>query len=458
MSSFTQIIEQDGLPASPHTERVILGSMLWDAGAVSEALALLEGDDFSLESNRAIFESMAELASVGIDVDNETLIAELKRRKIYDTVGGISYIYSLTEGLPRNLVIKNYVKIVREQSVRRKILKACELAMQAAVDPSMSGDTVLGALESKILDISNGNDSRDFATFVDALNESGGIDAYVEEVVDPERAMGQRSGFTLMDSMTAGLQPQSLVVLAARPSMGKTAFAINIASNVADETDPTNGDRKVVAVFELEMSRKALYRRSLASDALVSIQRVAAGEFVSGEDRRKLRLAAMKQHDRRIFVDDTPSMTVLKLRAKARRLKQREGRLDLIIIDYLQLVSGSKRSYSNRQEEVSEVSRGLKILAKDLNVPVIALAQLNRASDSHSDKRPILASLRESGSIEQDADVVAFIHREEYYDRENPDVKGLAEIIIAKQREGPTGTVHLAYQGDYTKFSNLGHT
>ena len=255
------------------------------------------------------------------------------------------------------------------------------------------------------------------------------------------------------DKMTSGLQPSELIIIAARPSMGKTAWAINIAQNCAVR------DGKVVAVFSLEMSKESLLRRMLASEAMVGSRKLQTG-FIPREDRGKLIAALDRLMNSKMFVDDTPGITLAEMRAKARRLRQQEGALDLIVIDYLQLMTGSagaaQRKFENRTQEVSSISRGLKALAKELGVPVVALSQLSRGSEQRTgDKKPLLSDLRESGSIEQDADVVAFIHREEYYDRENEDLKGKAEIIIAKQRNGPTGSLQMAYLSDFTRFENL---
>jgi len=252
--------------------------------------------------------------------------------------------------------------------------------------------------------------------------------------------------------MTSGLQGSELIIIAARPSMGKTAWAINIAQNCAVK------DGKVVAIFSLEMSKESLLRRMLASEAMVGSRKLQTG-FIPREDRGKLIAALDRLMSSKMFVDDTPGITLAEMRAKARRLRQQEGKLDLIVIDYLQLMTGSKtgtKGFENRTQEVSSISRGLKALAKELGVPVVALSQLSRGSEQRTgDKKPLLSDLRESGSIEQDADVVAFIHREEYYDRENEDLKGKAEIIIAKQRNGPTGSVQMAYLADFTRFENL---
>lgn len=278
----------------------------------------------------------------------------------------------------------------------------------------------------------------------------GSIDKLYEQ---GREITGLATHFIELDRMTSGLQESELIIIGARPSMGKTALAINIAQNAAIR------DGKVVAVFSLEMSKESLLRRLLASEAQVNSRKIQTG-FLPKEDKGKLLSALERLMDSKLFIDDTPGITLAEMRAKARRLKQQEGRLDLIVIDYLQLMTGTntsgKKGFENRTQEVSSISRGLKALAKEMRVPVVALSQLSRGSEQRAgDKKPLLSDLRESGSIEQDADVVAFIHREEYYDRENEDVKGKAEIIVAKQRNGPTGSVNLAYLADYTRFENL---
>ncbi len=300
------------------------------------------------------------------------------------------------------------------------------------------------------MEVSEKGIQRGFSGINEIVAESfGSIDKLYEQ---GREITGLATHYTEFDKKTSGLQESELIIIAARPSMGKTAWAINIAQNAAVR------DGKVVAVFSLEMSKESLLRRLLASEAMVNSRNIQTG-FLPREDRGKLMSALERLVESKMFIDDTPSITLAEMRAKARRLRQQEGRLDLIVIDYLQLMSGpsgpNQRKFENRTQEVSAVSRGLKALAKEMKVPVVALSQLSRASEQRgNDKKPILSDLRESGSIEQDADVVAFIHREEYYDRENEDLKGKAEIIIAKQRNGPTGSVHLMYLSDYTRFEN----
>ncbi|MDQ2764734.1 MAG: replicative DNA helicase, partial [Pseudomonadota bacterium] len=310
---------------------------------------------------------------------------------------------------------------------------------------------VLNQVEGRIIEISEHAVTGGFSGISDIVRNSfGSIDKLYEQ---GREVTGLATHYTEFDKMTSGLQDSELIIIAARPSMGKTAWAINIAQNAAVR------DGKVVAVFSLEMSKESLLRRMLAAEAMVGARKLQTGSMFK-EDKGKLNAALERLMESKLFVDDTPGITLAEMRSKARRLKQQEGRLDLIVIDYLQLMTGSvganAKKFENRTQEVSAVSRGLKALAKEMKVPVVALSQLSRGSEQRAgDKKPLLSDLRESGSIEQDADVVCFIHREEYYDRDNEDLKGKAEIIIAKQRNGPTGSVQLAYISDYTRFENL---
>jgi replicative DNA helicase len=425
--------------------------MLVEPLAITDATMLLKTDDFSLDSHRKIYEVILHLSEVGYGVDIITVSEDLRRRKQLDSVGGMPYLYSLSEGLPRKLSIESYVRIVRDKSLMRQLMSVCDMGMLEAGDQSLEALEVLNKVESRLMDISEHAVTGSFSGISDIVRESfGSIEKLLEQ---GKEVTGLRTHYTELDKRTSGLQPSELIIIAARPSMGKTAFAINIAQNSAVR------DGKVVAVFSLEMSKESLLRRMLAGEALVNARNLQQG-FTTREDKQKLMAGLERLMESKLFVDDTPGITLAEMRAKARRLKQQEGTLDLIVIDYLQLMTGSagasQKKFENRTQEVSSVSRGLKALAKELKVPVVALSQLSRGSEQRTgDKKPLLSDLRESGSIEQDADVVCFIHREEYYDRENEDLKGKAEIIIAKQRNGPTGSVHLAYISDYTRFENL---
>jgi len=334
----------------------------------------------------------------------------------------------------------------------RQLLSVCDMGMIEASDQSREALDVLNQVTSRLTEISEHAVTGGFSDISAIVKDSfGSIDALYEQ---GREVTGLATHYVEFDRMTSGLQGSELIIIAARPSMGKTAWAINIAENAA-----VRGG-KVVAVFSLEMSKASLLRRMLASQALVNSKAIQTGMLMR-DDRAKLINGLERLMESKIFIDDTPGITLAEMRAKARRLKQQQGQLDLIVIDYLQLMTGASsnsKGFENRTQEVSAISRGLKALAKEMNVPVVALSQLSRASEQRGgDKKPLLSDLRESGSIEQDADVVCFIHREEYYDRENEDLKGKAEIIIAKQRNGPTGTIHLAYLADYTRFENLQH-
>ena len=453
MASLPRLVnpDDDNRPASLHAEQTILGAMLVDALAIVDATMLLKADDFSLDSHRRIYDGMLHLSEAGHAVDLVTVSEELRRRKELDSIGGRAYLAGLSENLPRKLSIESYVRIVRDKSLMRQLMQVCDLGLMEASDQSLEAIEVLNAVEARLIDISQHALTGGFSGISDIVRDSfGSIDKLYEQ---GREITGLATHYTDFDRMTSGLQNSELVIIAARPSMGKTAWAINIAQNAAVR------DGKVVAVFSLEMSKESLLRRMLASEAMVNSRKIQTG-FLPREDKGKLLAGLERLMESKLFVDDTPGITLAEMRAKARRLKQQEGSLDLIVIDYLQLMTGSvganAKKFENRTQEVSAVSRGLKALAKEMKVPVVALSQLSRGSEQRAgDKKPLLSDLRESGSIEQDADVVCFIHREEYYDRENEDLKGKAEIIIAKQRNGPTGSCQLAYLSDYTRFENL---
>jgi replicative DNA helicase len=453
MASLPRLVnpDDDNRPASLQAERTILGAMMLEPLAIVDATMLLKADDFSLDSHRKIYEVMLHLSEVGYAVDIITVSEDLKKRKELESIGGMPYLFSLSEGIPRRLSIESYVRIVRDKSLMRQLMAVCDIGMMEAADQSLDAIDVLNQVEHRLMEISEHAITGGFSGISDIVRDSfGSIDKLYEQ---GREITGLATRYTDFDRMTSGLQHSELIIIAARPSMGKTAWAINIAQNAAVH------DGMVVAVFSLEMSKESLLRRMLASEAMVNSRKIQTG-FLPREDKSKLHSALERLMESKLFVDDTPGITLAEMRAKARRLKQQEGQLDLIVIDYLQLMSGgagaNKRGFENRTQEVSAVSRGLKALAKELKVPVVALSQLSRGSEQRAgDKKPLLSDLRESGSIEQDADVVCFIHREEYYDRDNEDLKGKAEIIIAKQRNGPTGSVHLAYLSDYTRFENL---
>ena len=441
----------EGLPSSVHTEITVLGAMLLDAVAVTDATAKLRPEDFSLDSHQRIYRVMLDLLAVGHAIDYITVMDALSKRRELDAIGGPAYLAYLSEGIPRHPKVEDYVRIIKDKSLLRELLSIFNDGMVLASDQNEEATKVLNDVEVRLAEVADSAIQRGFSGIADIVASSfGSIDALYEQ---GREVTGLATHYIEFDKMTSGLQPSELIIIAARPSMGKTAWAINIAQNCAVK------DGKVVAIFSLEMSKESLLRRMLASESAVSSRKLQTG-FIPREDKGKLIAALDRLMTSKMFVDDTPGITLAEMRAKARRLRQQEGALDLIVIDYLQLMTGSagssQKKFENRTQEVSSISRGLKALAKELQVPVVALSQLSRGSEQRTgDKKPLLSDLRESGSIEQDADVVAFIHREEYYDRENEDIKGQAEIIIAKQRNGPTGTVKMAYLADFTRFENL---
>ena len=441
------------MPANIDAEKTILGAILLDNTAHSEAAEKIDADDFSLESHRRIFMRMSELMNSQRAVDIVTLANELARFKEVESVGGVAYLASLTEGLPRRPVIEEYIRIVKDKSLLRKLMAICSMAIARAADQSEDALGVLDATEGELLLVSQKGLTGGFQSLDEIVRNSfGSIDNLYKE---SREVTGLATDFIEFDRMTSGLQKGELIIIAARPSMGKTAWAINIAQNAA-----LNHNAKV-AIFSLEMSKESLLRRMLASQAWVDQQKLQKG-FLGKEDHDKLQNALGQLVESNMYIDDTAGISLAEMRAKARRLKQNAGGLDLIVVDYLQLMtatlSSSKKGYENRTQEVSAISRGLKALSKELHVPVVALSQLSRASERRGeDKRPMLSDLRESGSIEQDADVVAFIHRESYYKRDeemSKEEKAKSEIILAKQRNGPTGTVLLNFISRFTRFDN----
>ena len=452
MATTDHILDR-GLPASAEAERAILGAILLDNSSYPQAAEFLRAEDFSLDSHRRIYLRMMELAETGRAIDFVTLTEQLGQHKEIESVGGVAYVTSLTDGLPRVKNIEQYVKIVKDKALLRGLIHAATSAIQKAYDQEAPAEEIVDAAESEIFKVAEQRIGRGFQGIQEIVKQSfGSIDKLYEQ---GQRITGLETHFTEFDNKTSGLQKSDLIIIAARPSMGKTALAINIAENAAVL------DNKVVGVFSLEMSRESLLMRLLCSQARVDSHKLRTG-FLGRDDYNTLVTALAALIEAPIFIDDTPGISVSEMRAKCRRLQQSQGRLDLIVVDYLQLVSGAPsgtaKRYENRTQEVSAISRGLKGLAKEMRCPVIALSQLSRAPESRTgNNRPQLADLRESGAIEQDADVVAFIFREEVYKRDDPDLEGKAELIIAKQRNGPTGTVHLAFVGRSTRFENVAY-
>jgi replicative DNA helicase len=435
------------LPANVEAERSILGAIMLDNLAYNEAAEHLKPEDFSLDSHRRIFTRMVDLAESSRPIDMITLVEELDRRKELEAIGDVGYVSGLVDGVPDRPSIEHYIKIVRDKALLRGLIHAANAAITRASDQSDPAEEILNDAEAAIFQLSEKRIGRGFMGVQDIVKESfGSVDALLQR---GQRITGLATHYTDLDEMTSGFQRSDLIIIAARPSMGKTAFAMNIAENASIE------DQKVVGMFSLEMSREALLLRLLCSRARVDSHKMRTGSLWR-DDMTKVVQAMEQLAHAPIFIDDTPGISLSEMRAKARRLQQSQGKLDLLIVDYLQLMSGGGRRYENRTQEVSAISRGLKALAKELSVPVIALSQLSRAPESRGgDHRPQLSDLRESGSIEQDADVVAFIFREEVYKQDDPDLQGKAELIIAKQRNGPTGRVNLAFLKNSTRFESM---
>jgi len=435
-------------PQNLDAEQSILGGILLDNQALNSVLEILVNTDFYSEAHRKIFASIVELSERSAPSDLITLSNILKDKKQLDQVGGMAYLASLVDNVPSAANVAHYAKIVKEKAVLRGLITAATKILTKSYDVGSNVDEVLDEAEHTIFEISENKIRPAFFPIRNIIKDSFKT---IEKLYErKELITGVPTGFARIDDMTTGLQKSDLIIIAGRPSMGKTAFALNIAQHAATESGLP------VAIFSLEMSKEQLALRMLSTTAKVDSQRLRKG-FLGETDWPKLTTAAGILSEAPIFIDDTPAITALEMKAKARRLKAESG-LGLIILDYLQLMrTGSFKD--SREQEISEISRSLKALAKELNVPVIALSQLNRKVEDRTNRRPQMADLRESGAIEQDADVIAFIYRDEVYNKseDNPE-KGLAEIIIGKQRNGPTGTVKLAFLEKYTCFENLART
>lgn len=431
-----------GLPSNLEAERSVLGAILLDNSAYNQAGALLTPDDFFLDSHRRLFRRIMELADRSCPADLVTLCEELMKHNELEAVGGASYLSSLTDGLPRLSNIEHYAKIVKDKALLRRLIQISNSIATRCFEGSEEAEEILDSAEGLVLSVGEQRVREGFLHFRDIFRNSfQSIDALHDR---GKRVTGLETGFRKFDDMTSGLQPADLVIVAARPSMGKTSFALNIAQYVAIRL------KQGVGLFSLEMSREALVLRLLCAEASVDSHKLRAG-FASRDDWGRMAAALGRLAEAPIFIDDTPGLSLSEVRAKARRLQAEHG-LGLLVVDYLQLMSGRGR-FENRTQEISSISRGLKGLAKELRVPLIAISQLNRAPEERGG-RPRLSDLRESGQIEQDADLVAFIYREELV-KPTDENRGRAEIIIEKQRNGPTGTVNLAFLSKYTCFGNL---
>jgi replicative DNA helicase len=435
---------EKGLPVNVDAERFVLGSILLDDNFYIQAAGLLASDDFSLEKHRRIFRRMGELNDRGERIDRITVANELMKYNELESCDGLSYLVSLDDGLPQMPNLESYIKLVKDKATLRRIIFASQHMINRAMMAEEGPDEILAGAEETILKLGEEQVRSGLMNPAQILEDyEGGINAFL----DPsKRVKGVSTGFLKLDEYTGGLHGGDLFILAARPSMGKTAFALNIAQHIALR------NKQTCAIFSLEMSKESLLTRMLCATARVDSQKFRMG-YLSGDERRKLNHALQELAEAPLYIDDTAGLHLMDMHAKLRRLNS-ERKLGVVIVDYLQLMSSRGRS-ENRNQEVSALSRGLKLMAKELNVPMIVLSQLSRAVETRQgDHRPVLSDLRESGSIEQDADVVGFIFREEVYNRDREDLKGLAELIIAKQRNGPVGTVNLVFLHAQTKFEN----
>ncbi len=432
-------------PQNIEAEQCVLGGILIEAGALLKVIEIIEPDDFYKESHAIIYSAIIDLFDRNEPQDLVTVHNELKRRGQLEAVGGAIYLAELTETVPVASNIDYYARIVRDKAILRRLINKSSDIVSMCYEEAEDVDDILEYAESAVFELSQAKIKQSFHRLKDVLKDS--IKKVEDLYAKRELVTGVPSGFAELDKLTAGFQPSDLIIVAGRPSMGKTAFALNIAQHAAVANNiPT-------AIFSLEMSKEQLALRMLCSEAMVDAHKVRTG-FLGREDWTRLINAAGDLSRAPLFIDDTPALSVLEMRAKARRLKSDQG-IGLVIVDYLQLMQGRSGS-ERREQEISEISRSLKAMAKELNVPVIALSQLNRKVEDRPNKRPQMSDLRESGAIEQDADIIAFIYRDEVYNRdENNPRRGKAEIIVAKQRNGPTGTVVLAFVGKYSTFGNL---
>ncbi|ABN53458.1 MAG TPA: replicative DNA helicase [Hungateiclostridium thermocellum] len=430
-------------PQNIEAEQSVLGAILLDKEVLSSVTEIISSQDFYREDHREIFEAIMDLYEKGEPIDLITVAEQLKVRGSLEAVGGLEYLTNLASLVPTTANAKHYAKIVEEKSILRRLIKASSEIINMGYEAAEEVSYVLDKAEKSIFDVLQKRNTQGFALIKDVL-----IDTFnrLEELYNNKGYItGIPTGFVDLDYKTAGLQNSDLILIAARPAMGKTSFVLNIAQYAAIHA------KVPVAIFSLEMSKEQLVNRMLCCEAMVDSQKMRTGKL-EDSDWQKVARALGPLSEAPIYIDDTPGLSVAEIRAKCRRLKL-EKNLGLVVIDYLQLMQGRGKSES-RQQEISEISRSLKILAKEINVPVLTLSQLSRAPELRSDHRPILSDLRESGAIEQDADIVMFLYRDDYY---NPDTekKNIAEVIIAKHRNGSTGTVELAWLGQYTKFANL---
>lgn len=432
-------------PHNVEAERAVIGSMMMDSDAIQVASELLTEEDFYQGQYGMLFRALVALYQQGVGADLVTLQNKLREMEVSPELTSVEFISDLINSVPVSANIKHYANIVYEKSMLRRLIRVTENITGNCYKDTDALEDILEDTEKQIFDVIQKRNTSEFENIRDVVLRT--LNSIEQAARQKGHITGLETGFRDLDFKTAGLQKSDLILIAARPAMGKTAFVLNIAEYIALHTAST------IALFSLEMSKEQLVKRMLSMNSKVDSQKIRTGSL-EDEEWGKLVESVRKLGNSNLVIDDTSGITAAELRSKCRRLKMEKG-LDLVIIDYLQLMSGSgKRKSENRQQEISDISRSLKVMARELNVPVIALSQLSRAVEQRPDKRPMLSDLRESGAIEQDADMVMFLYRDEYYNAET-ELKGQAEVIIAKQRSGPTGSVHLAWLAQYTKFGNL---
>ncbi len=432
-------------PHDLEAEQAILGSMLTDKDAVIASVEVLKGEDFYREDNKAIYTAILNLYTRAEPIDIITVKSELESMGKLDQIGGLEYLAQLPEKVPTTANALKYIKIVEEKSTLRTLIKAANEIIESGYNQTEEVEDIMEGAEKKIFNLMQNKGEKSYSPIKDVLVDSF---TQLEELYNRKQHItGVPTGYTELDYKTAGLHGSELILIAARPAMGKTAFALNIATNAAVRA------KTPVAIFSLEMPKEQLVNRILCSEAMVDSNKVRTGKLEEN-DWTKLAESIGPLSESEIYIDDTPGISITEIRAKCRKLKL-EKNIGMVVIDYLQLVQGSNgRRSGNREQEISEISRSLKILAKEINAPVIALSQLSRAVEQRPDHKPMLSDLRESGAIEQDSDIVMFLYRDDYYNKET-EKKDLAEVIIAKHRGGSTGTIELLWLGNYTKFVNL---
>ncbi|MDR1942100.1 MAG: replicative DNA helicase [Endomicrobium sp.] len=439
-------------PQAIDAEMAVIGAMLIEREAITKAVDIISSDDFYKEIHRQIFIASRDLYLENQPADIITISDRLKKSPVFSEAGGASYLTSLIDSVQTAANVEHYASIIRDKSILRQLVSAGSNIVSEAFNEKYAPNEILDKSQAALFEIMKSKSGSGFSKVSELVRPTLKILEKLHS--DKKDIPGLRTGFSEFDVMTAGLQPSELIILAARPSMGKTSFALNIAEHVALE------EKKPVAIFSLEMSKESLMMRFLASNSRVNAHNLRKGRFQPA-DWSRLTTAAQKISESPIYIDDSSDVSVIEIRARARRLatelEAKKTPLSLIMIDYIQIMRGSGRSSESRQLEVAEISRSLKGLARDLNIPVVALSQLSRKTEDRGrkDNKPQLSDLRDSGAIEQDADVVAFIHREGYYHRDDPDLKNAASVIIGKQRNGPTGEINLTFESEFTKFSDL---